>query len=235
MISQVKHNEEDLPQKKISEDTPQIQNKTIKDLSPTPLADKKIIQKNNSQILFNTVSTRSQENIKYNFINPLKEDSKTEQEKSKFFAANNLINSNTNIFKLTNYSRNENHVNYKKIDKKNIGLNKAKIELPHLYRKPSQKNMTISKNSHNSFQEFNINNQQGILSKNNQNHHSISQIIDSNILNNKAMINEKKVNKKFFINYYGGKINLIKKKNESFNVNGKTDYVPYKLISNFNG
>ena len=36
---------------------------------------------------------------------------------------------------------------------------------------------------------------------------------------------------KYFINYYGGKINLIKKNTESFS-DSKFDYVPLKLLSN---
>ena len=44
-------------------------------------------------------------------------------------------------------------------------------------------------------------------------------------------INKNKLNKKFCINYYGGKINVFNKSNITTQSTPKLDYVPMKLLS----
>ena len=216
---------------------------------------RKSIKKSYSQSLFNSVSTRSQENIRNNLIysstkgdysttfykphnyefNKGKEFKIISDNKNKLLSAkfnnykNNINDNNKTKYFNFNFGKdnsrniyinyNNNIQNYQK-DSKDIN-NTNQMELPHL-----NKTKIKSSDSYND-----------LLKKNNlfynEGNFPKSQFIKSKIKNDfiKNGLIYKNINKKnkFYINYYGGKLTLLKNKTDSFS-SKKFDYVPLKLL-----
>jgi len=140
---------------------------------------------------------------------------------------------------LDNYSRNRNDINFKKLHYKKdvnllenktfLSLNESEIEIPLLYNKIKFKNK--SKNNLGFY--FNTKIQKPRLYKNNSNIifplSSKMKEDTKNISINKKFYNINNKNNKFYMSFYGGKINIIHNRNYS---KMKSDYVPLKLIEN---
>ena len=230
----------------------------------------KSMQKSCSQTLLNSLSTRSQENIKNNLVNTTKgdftntfykphkyefsqkKDFKIFNKKNKLQSAQNgsncyknYINENgkINLFKFDNENtRNKSSFRYiKNINKgkkfKFINTftksTKSQNELPQVNNIFYEKNNNIKKTK----------SAETIIShplKNRQKSYKRNEKIFPNTQINKSKIkynyindsfNNRNKKDKYFINYYGGKINLIKKNTDSFS-DSKFDYVPLKLLFN---
>ena len=236
------------------------------------LKNGKSMQKSYSQTLLNSISTRSQENIKNNlvysstkgdysntFYKPhkyefsKKKDFKIFNKKNKLQSAQNgsncyksYINENGKIiyFKLKNENaRNKSsyhNINIKNISKKEkftftntfTKSTKSQNELPQVNNIFYEKKKKIKKNR--SVDNI-ISNPLKSLKKS----YERKEVIFPNTQINKSKIkynfindifNDRNKKNKYFINYYGGKINLIKKNTDSFS-DSKFDYVPLKLLS----
>ena len=200
--------------------------------------------------MLNSFSTRSQDNLINNLKNSTKGESNTFyksqkdeistikdynliSDKNKFLNYGSFNKSNSNNYKyikLINNSRNKNNLiyqNQKNIDSENKSLksfNKSQIELPQIYKRHLQLKNNFNNNfsfDHNSKTE-----KYGLLKSNSYFKYPLSKnmkekrTIDFN--------NNNKINK-YFVNIYGGKINVFKNINDS---STKLDYVPMKLLTN---
>ena len=237
------------------------ENKTIKNEGEKKTG--RSMKKSYSQSLLNSVSTRSQENIKNNllygtkggysttFYKPHNYEFKNRKEfkiigknKNKFLSAKlddrkSIISENekTKNFNF-NYgkesSRNNNHYlnienfqndkNFNFMNKTKDSFSKIQIGLPQVNgnrNKSSENERLLEKN-------INFNNEK--LSP--KSRFTKSKIKNDFIKN--GLINRNSTKKhKFYINYYGGKINLVNNSNDSLiNSNSKLDYVPLKLLIN---
>ena len=223
------------------------------------------VKKSHSQSLLNSLSTRSQENIKNNLIYGTKEDYSTtfykphnyefkkrndfkiiDPNKNKFLSAkykynkNNISENDNTKYSYFNYgresSRNTNHYinienfknsNFKYMNRTKDSFIKNQIGLPKV-----NKNIIgpLDSKEENEFLEKNMkfNNEQ-ISLKSQFTRSRIKYDFIKNGLNHK----NNKQKDKFYINYYGGKINLVKNSNGSIvSSNSKYDYVPLKLLTN---
>ena len=230
--------------------------------------DKKTIIKKYSQSLLNSVSTRSQENIRNyltsttkgdysnTFYNPhyhIKGEFPKKKEYKIIYKKNKLLSADyydlsrpglnntykNNYIKNINNSRNQKNLNKRELNNKNYYklkndnkdyISKSQNELPNVYK--AIYDSKLKSNTGNSFYDFNHNNKKILLNRN-INIIPITQNIKTNIkfnFLNKGFNSQNNMNK-FYINFYGGKLNLIKKHN-SFYSRSKLDYVPLKLLSN---
>jgi len=215
--------------------------------------DKEINQKiikNYSQSILNSFSTRSQDNLINNLKNSTKGDSNTFlksqkdeistikdykliSDKNQFLNYGSFNKNNSNKYKyikLINNSRNKNSLifkNLKNMDSENKSLNsfnKSQIELPQIY----EKHLKLKNNTNNIFSfDHNSNTEkQGLFKSNSYFKYPLSKSMKEK--RNNEFNNTNKLNK-YFVNIYGGKINLFKNINDS---STKLDYVPMKLLTN---
>ena len=238
------------------------QNKLSKIESENKLG--KAIKKSYSQSLLNSLSTRSQENMKNNLIYSAKGDytntfyhpyklENSRRKVFKVFRKNKLLSAQVENYYKNNVKENDeirhfnfdndnsrnktNFVNNKNIRDRNFQFIKTKDsnfknqnEFPQVnnyYKKIKNKNKSVD-----SLDEYSEKNKKKIFNKFRSATHFIREKIKYNFINN-GLTNKSKKDK-YYINYYGGKINLIKK-NNSFFSNLKLDYVPLKLLSIPNG
>ena len=231
------------------------QNKISKNESVNKLG--KAIKKTYSQSLINSLSTRSQENTKNNLIYSSKRDYSTtfynpykfEYSKRKdfnVFRKNKLLSA-----QIENYYKNMNKIdeiryfnfgndnlrnkssfgNNKNIRERNFQFIKTKDSNLKNHNKFPQVNNYYKKikyKSMDSMDEYIEKNKKRIFNKFRDNRYFSREKINYSFINNG--LTNKNIKDKYYINYYGGKINLIKK-NKSFS-NSKLDYVPFKLLSN---
>ena len=223
------------------------------------------MKKSYSQSLLNSVSTRSQENIKNNllygvkgglsttFYRPHNYEFKNRKEfkiigkkKNKLLSAkfdnhNNIISENEktrnfnfnygkessrNINHYLNMENFQNYKNFNFMNKTRESFSKIQIGLPQVNRnrnKSSEVEQLLEK-------KINFKNEQ--ISPKSQYTRSK---IKKDFIKNGLIYRNRNQKHKFFINYYGGKINLVKNNNDSLinsNSNSKLDYVPLKLLTN---
>ena len=248
------HNNNDNKENKIKSPQRKEQEKKEKEKeNKTNLKDKDInnkIIKSYSQSILNSFSTRSQDNLINNLKSSTKGDSNTFHKsqkneistikdyklisgKNKFLNYGSFNKNNSNKYKyinLNNNSRNKNNLiykNLKNIDSENKSLNsfnKSQIELPQIY----EKHLKLKNNSNNMF-SFDHNSKiekHGLFKSNSYFKYPLSKSMKEK--RNNEFNNTNKINK-YFVNIYGGKINLFKNINES---STKLDYVPMKLLTN---
>jgi len=210
--------------------------------------NKKII-KSYSQSMLNSFSTHSQDNIINNLKSSTKGDSNTIHKSQKdeistikdyklisekniflnYGSFNKKYSNKYKYIKLINNSRNKKNIiykNQKNFDSENKSLNsinKSQIDLPQIY----EKHLKIKNNSNNIFSfENNSKTEKYGLKNNSYFKYPLSKSIKekkNKEVNNNMMIN------KYFVNIYGGKINIFKNLNDS---STKLDYVPMKLLAN---
>ena len=211
--------------------------------------NKKII-KSYSQSMLNSFSTRSQDNL----INNLKSSTKGESntfykyqkdeistikdyklisDKNKFLNYGSFNKNNSNNYKymkLINNSRNNSNLiyqNQKNIDSENKSLksfNKSQIELPQIF----ERHLKL-KNKFNNIFNFDHNTKTekyGLFKSNSYFKYPLSKSMKEK--KSSEFNNNNKTNR-YFVNIYGGKINLFKNIDDS---STKLDYVPMKLLTN---
>lgn len=214
--------------------------------------NKKTIIKSYSQSLLNSFSTGSQDNFINNLKSSTKGDSNTIHkslkdemstikdyklisDKNKLFSSTNygMFNkTNTNKYKyikLINNSRNKNNVIYKNLknmDSENKSLNsitKSQIELPQIY----EKNLKLKNNANNifGFNHDSKTDKNALYKSSSYFKYPLSKSMKEK---RNFEFNNNKMNK-YFVNIYGGKINIFKNINDS---STKLDYVPMKLLTN---
>ena len=209
--------------------------------------EEKSMKKSYSTNFFNSLSTRSQENFKNNLIFQSKGDFSNTfynphnniplmrvtggiNKKNKFFSARNIDNHKNNeyINLIHNYSRNKTGLSHKK------DISKTEKELPKLNNNFNfnDEKKKISGKSVYSRYKLNKRNVDKIKIYD-RNIYPISFMTkDENKYNfiSNRINNNTKINHKYIINYFGGKINLINNKDNISR--SKYDYVPLKLLSN---
>ena len=230
----------------------------------------KSMKKSHSQSLLNSLSTRSQENIKNNlvfsakgdytntFYKPhkyefsQKKDFKIFNKKNKLQSAKNVNNS------YKNYINGNGKFNFFKFENENTRNKNSYRNIQNLYKNKKFKfvnTYTRSTKSQNDLPQVNniFYEKKNKLKKTNSAETIIScplkipkkpyeeneHIFPNTQINRSKSkyhfindsFNHRNKKDKYFINYYGGKINLIKKNTESFS-DSKFDYVPLKLLSN---
>ena len=267
---QNKNNISNIKIKKISENNNNNIDNKINNSENIKIKNGKSMQKSCSQTLLNSLSTRSQENIKNNLIYSAKEDYtntfykphgyefskkkdfKIFNKKNKLQSAQNVsncyknyINENGKIqfFKLENdNTRNKSSYRYiqnvpkeKKLRFVNTFTKstKSQSELPQVNNIFYEKSHKLKKTrSAETIISYPLRNRKKSLERNEHffpNTQMNRSKIKYNFINDS--FNNRNKKDKYFINYYGGKINLIKKNTESFS-DSKFDYVPLKLLSN---
>ena len=167
--------------------------------------------------------------------------------KNKLLSANNIDNYKNKEYDkiqyiniVNNYSRNKTglslinnseNAKFKKI-KSSSDINKRQNDLPNIYKNNlNDENNKERTKSVNSWYELNKNFEKKIFDQNkNFCPRSLNpkNEIKYKFINNR--INNTRINNKFIINYYGGKINLFNNKDNISK--SKYDYVPLKLLSN---
>ena len=209
--------------------------------------EEKSMKKSYSTNFFNSLSTRSQENFKNNLIFQSKGDFSNTfynphnniplmrvtggiNKKNKFFSARNIDSHKNNeyINLIHNYSRNKTGLSHKK------DISKTEKELPKLNNNFNfnDEKKKISGKSVYSRYKLNKRNVDKIKIYD-RNIYPISFMTkDENKYNfiSNRINNNTKINHKYIINYFGGKINLINNKDNISR--SKYDYVPLKLLSN---
>ena len=247
------HNKENNENKIKSPHRKELEEKEKVKENVTNHKDKEINQmiiKNYSQSILNSFSTRSQDNLINNLKNSTKGDSNTFRksqkdeistikdyklisDKNQFLNYGSFNKNNSNKYKyikLINNSRNKNSLifkNLKNMDSENKSLNsfnKSQIELPQIY----EKHLKLKNNTNNIFSfDHNSNTEkQGLFKSNSYFKYPLSKSMKEK--RNNEFNNTNKLNK-YFVNIYGGKINLFKNINDS---STKLDYVPMKLLTN---
>ena len=239
------------------------ENKTIKNEGEKKTG--RSMKKSYSQSLLNSVSTRSQENIKNNLLYGTKGGYSTT-----FYRPHNYEFKNRKEFKIIGKNKNkllsakfDNHKNIISENEKtkNFNSNLGKESSRNINHYLNIENFQSDKNFNfmNKTKEYFSKIQIGLpqVNRNRNKSSEGEQLLEKNIYFNNEKISPKsqftrsKIKKefiknglihrnrnqkhKFFINYYGGKINLVKNNNDSLlnsNSNSKLDYVPLKLLTN---
>ena len=221
--------------------------------------NKNSLIKSHSQSVLNSFPNGSQENKINNLKNSTKADSNIFHKSQNDISSINgyKINTDKNILfssiytkfynkkiskkkylNLDNYSRNKNDINFKNLQNKKdvnllenktfFSLNQSQVEIPLLYNKIKIKNKSKNKLGFN----FNTKIKKHRLYKSNSN---IIYPLSSNIKENTKNISLRKEfynktkNNKLYMNFYGGKINIIHNRNFS---KIKSDYIPINLMEN---
>ena len=202
------------------------QEKMINNLKNSTKADSNIFHKSQNDI--SSINDFKINNDKNKLISSLS---------TKFY--NNKI-SKKKYLNFDNYSRNKIDINFNYFQSKQkanllenktfFSLNQSQVEIPLLYNKIKIKNK--SKNNLGFYS--NTKNQKNRFYKSNSNSNIIYPLSSNmkenakNISINKEFYNNAK-NNKFFMSFYGGKINMIHNRNCS---NIKLDYIPINLMEN---
>ena len=209
----------------------------------------KEIIKSYSQSMLNSFLTRSQDNLINNLKSSTKGDSNTFLKsqkdeiptikdyklisgKTKFLnygSFNKNIPNKYKYFKLINNSRNKNNLIYKNLkyfdsESKSLNsINKSQIELPQIYEQ-----LKYNSNNFFSFENNSKTEKYKLFKSNSYFKYPLSKSMREKRNKEFNFNNNNKMNK-YFVNIYGGKINIFKNGNDS---SSKLDYVPMKLLTN---
>ena len=177
------------------------------------------------------ITNKKNKLLSANYVNLYKNNESDKNSKIKYIRLmnNNIVRNKSSLDMLKSEER-------KKIFKykENYSMSQSQKEFPQVYNNYNEKkindNITMNSlnkyNGNNKRKLFNINDNNGIYPYTQNQRSKIKYNVNKN-----QIIYRNKVNNKYFINYYGGKIHLIEKKNNSIS-NNKYDYVPWKLLCN---